>query len=66
MGGEEVLLSREMRLTMNDNRKQLDQMLKSKVSQKEAFNFFDQLEPVKSADMIGGWKGEELITGHPM
>ncbi len=31
-----------------------------------AFELFDQLSAVRSADLLGEWVGRELATGHPM
>lgn len=44
----------------------LDEMLKRKVSQNEAFEFFDHLEGVEPQEIWGLWKGDELQTGHPL
>ncbi|MBM7541837.1 DUF4334 domain-containing protein [Amphibacillus cookii] len=35
-------------------------------TQQEAFAWFDQLETVNSADILGLWKGIEIKTGHPL
>ncbi|WP_017472771.1 DUF4334 domain-containing protein [Amphibacillus jilinensis] len=35
-------------------------------TQQEAFAWFDQLEIVNSADILGLWKGIEIKTGHPL
>lgn len=32
----------------------------------EAFATFDSLEPVDTGFMIGSWKGESVLTGHPL
>ncbi|RMI33416.1 DUF4334 domain-containing protein [Nocardia stercoris] len=32
----------------------------------DALKLFDQLPAVRSADVLGGWVGRELATGHPM
>ena len=32
----------------------------------EALALFDSLEAVDTASMLGSWRGEEFLTGHPM
>lgn len=39
---------------------------KGRLTQAEAFRFFDSLEPVSSEELTGVWKGTELPSGHPM
>ena len=48
------------------SKQQLELLMNKKNTQEEAFEFFDSLEPVCEADMIGAWSGSELTTGHPM
>lgn len=47
------------------NREVMNQMLRSNVTQEEAFSFFDSLESVEMDELWGLWKGSELTTGHP-
>ncbi|WP_262928097.1 DUF4334 domain-containing protein [Rhizobium cauense] len=35
-------------------------------SQNEALSFFDELQPVVPAEMIGLWQGHGIATGHPL
>ncbi len=44
----------------------LEQMLSRGASQEEAFAFYDALDGASPEDMYGRWKGEELVTGHPL
>ena len=44
----------------------LKELAKKRISQEEAFEFFDSLDTVNLEDTYGLWKGEELKTGHPM
>ena len=36
------------------------------MTQEEAFQWFDGLEPVSPDELIGIWRGAEIETGHPM
>lgn len=36
------------------------------MSQVQAFKWFDSLEPVMPSELAGIWRGEEILTGHPM
>ncbi|TDM02403.1 DUF4334 domain-containing protein [Macrococcus carouselicus] len=42
------------------------QLSNRRLTQQEAFEFFDSLEPVLTHEMTGLWKGEDLRTGHPL
>ncbi|GGO01846.1 DUF4334 domain-containing protein [Saccharibacillus kuerlensis] len=44
----------------------LNQMLSSGASQDEAFALFDTLEAAVVHEMWDLWKGEEIVTGHPL
>ncbi|PAD19669.1 DUF4334 domain-containing protein [Terribacillus saccharophilus] len=44
----------------------LNIILRDGTSQSEAFAFYDQLDIVEPEQMIGMWKGEEIVTGHPL
>lgn len=50
------------------NRLQEFEKLKNQkgLTEKEAFAFYDSLEPVSLDFMFGVWKGEGFATGHPM
>lgn len=49
------------------NREILDQMLRrGKITQREGWQFFDTLDPVRADSLQGKWKGSELASGHPM
>lgn len=48
-------------------REYLDTLLrKGKISQREAYAFFDSLPSVKPEELTGVWKGTELASGHPL
>ncbi len=51
---------------MNKKEKPQAFLEKEVLTQKEAFDFFDQLEAVDIPFMIGSWKGQGLKTNHPM
>jgi|SRR5690625_3409892 len=51
---------------MNHKKEELQKLLEKNISQREAFAFFDSLEPINITGMVGIWKGQELKTGHPM
>ena len=38
----------------------------AKMTQEEAFHWFDDLQPVTPDELIGVWRGAEIETGHPM
>ncbi|WP_175074842.1 DUF4334 domain-containing protein [Terribacillus sp. AE2B 122] len=44
----------------------LNVILRNGASQSEAFAFYDQLDIVEPEEMIGMWKGDEIVTGHPL
>lgn len=44
----------------------INKMRTEGVSQKEAYEFFDSLDPVNAKMMKGKWKGSECITGHEL
>lgn len=44
----------------------LNVILHNGTSQEEAFAFYDQLDIAEPDEMIGMWKGEEIVTGHPL
>ncbi|MFP7495309.1 DUF4334 domain-containing protein [Terribacillus saccharophilus] len=44
----------------------LNTLLRNGASQSEAFTFYDQLDIVEPEEMMGMWKGEEIVTGHPL
>jgi len=37
-----------------------------KMSQEQAFAWFDRLAPVRPEELTGIWRGTEIATGHPM
>jgi hypothetical protein len=49
-----------------ENTEFLNVILRDGTSQSEAFAFYDQLDSVEPEEMIGMWKGEEIVTGHPL
>jgi hypothetical protein len=49
-----------------DLKQRLDELSRKRITQEEAFSFFDKLEPVALSMMQGLWKGKELLAGHPM
>jgi hypothetical protein len=38
----------------------------TKMTQGQAFAWFDDLAPVLPCELSGIWRGEEILTGHPM
>lgn len=44
----------------------LNVILRNGAAQSEAFAFYDQLDIVEPEEMIGMWKGDEIVTGHPL
>lgn len=50
---------------MNTKQDTLNDMLSRGSSQKDAFEYYDQLDTVSSEEMLGMWKGQEITTGHP-
>lgn len=51
---------------MNTAKQKLNDMRLGGASQEEAFAFFDELEAAAAHEMWDLWKGEEIITGHPL
>ena len=38
----------------------------ARMTQEEAFELFDTLDPVNPDELVGIWRGDEIATGHPM
>jgi len=51
---------------MNEFKNELNTLLQNGMTQEDAFAFYDKLEPVENAIMIGKWKGKEAPSFHPM
>ena len=51
---------------MNKLKEELKVLLRKGMTQEEAFEFYDQLEPVSNKEMLGRWRGKEAPSGHPM
>ncbi len=52
---------------MNDKvYEMIDKATHNEISQEEAFEIFDSLEPISYESIKGVWKGQELLTGHFM
>lgn len=51
---------------MNKAKEELKKIMNRKITQKQAYDFFDKLESLELSDIMGVWKGRELYTGHPM
>lgn len=49
-----------------DSKQKLEELIKKRITQEEAFSFYDTLDTVELSMMKGLWKGRELRTGHPM
>lgn len=48
------------------NKEKLNELINKKITQEEAFEFFDSLESISVDEMLGQWSGREMSTGHPM